>query len=183
MTRNVVKHACAAMALLWVTGVAVPSPAAAQGTVNVAGGYSFVHDSDVENFPAGWFASVGGGVNRWLEIVGETAGNYKTLLDIEGGDVKLRIHFVGAGPRFIGHSGRVHPFGQVLVGAAIAGASFGNFSRSQSDFAWQPGAGVDIDLASNVGVRVGANGRFANTDGETLKEFQFVAGVVFGRRR
>jgi opacity protein-like surface antigen len=184
MMTNVLKYACAVVALMLVTGVAMPRSAAAQsGAVDFAAGYSFVHDTDVDNFAKGWFASVAGGVNSWLAIVGEAAGNYKTVHDLEGQGVDLSIHFFGAGPRFVSHSGRAHPFGQVLFGAGRGRVSFGGESASQTDFAWQPGAGVDWDLNRNVGLRLGANGRFIHGDDATAKEFQVVVGLVFGRGR
>ncbi len=183
MIRSVLKYVCAVTALLIVTGIPTPRPAAAQsGSVDFAAGYSFLRDHELEeNFPAGWFASVAGGVNRWLAIAGEVAGNYKTLADIEGADVKVNVHFFGAGPRIVGHSGKAHPFAQVLFGAGRGSVSFAGQSASDTDFAWQPGAGVDWDVTRKVGLRFGANGRFIQGEGETVKELQVVVGVVFRR--
>ena len=183
MTRNVVKYGCAVMALLFVTGVAMPSPAAAQGgSVNVAGGYSLLRDEG-QNFSKGWFASVGGGISSWLEVVGEASGNYRTFSSIEGDELDARIHSFLAGPRFVADGGRVHPFAQVLFGVARASAEFDGESISDSAFAWQPGGGIDFDLTRNVGVRTGVNGRFIRDSGNGLdtNEFQFVVGVVFRR--
>lgn len=183
MIRGVLKYGCAVVALLFVTGVAVPSPAAAQGgTANVAGGYSLLRDEG-ENFAKGWFASVGGGINSWLEVVGEASGNYKTFSSIEGDELGARVHSFLAGPRFVANGGKVHPFAQVLFGVARASADFDGESISDSAFAWQPGGGIDFDLTRNVGVRTGVNGRFIrdSDNGLATNEFQFVVGVVFRR--
>ena len=47
----------------------------------------------------------------------------------------------------------------------------------------QPGAGIDIDLTRNLGLRTGLNGRFIRGDnGFDTNQFHFIVGVVFGRR-
>ena len=53
---------------------------------------------------------------------------------------------------------------------------------SETDFAFQPGGGVDFNVQNSFGVRFGANLRFIHSTGSTIKEFQFIAGVVVGGR-
>ena len=177
------------LAFLVAAGILLPRSAAAQpGSVDVAAGYAFLRDNDLdESLPRGWFASVGAGVTNWLAVAGEVSGNYKTFeipagLPIEG-DAKISIHFFGVGPRFVGRSGRVRPFGEVLVGAIRGKATLLGFDEAGTEFAWQPTGGVDWDLTRTVGLRVGAGGRFIQVDGDSFNEFRFIAGVVFGRRR
>ena len=182
MFKGWLKYGCAIAGFLVVTGILGPRTVAAQG-VDFAAGYSFVRDNDLkENFPAGVFVSLGVGVNSWLAIAGELASNRKTYSEL-GEDVTLKVDFYGAGPRFVGRSGRARPYGQLLVGAVRGKLSFLGESESGSEFAWQPGAGVDAYFSPNVGMRFGVNGRFIQSDGATGKEVQIVVGIVFGGAR
>jgi len=184
MMIRVTKLVCAVVGFLVVAGVIAPRPAAAQsGNWDVAAGYSFLNDNEIkESFGAGWFAAVGVDVSKALAIAGEVSGNYKTVA-IAGTDVDLSIHFFGAGPRFVGHTAKVHPFAQVLFGAARGSAGLLGVSESATDFAWQPGGGIDIDLNKSVGLRVGANGRFIHGDDDTTSEFQVQIGIVFRSKK
>ena len=55
-----------------------------------------------------------------------------------------------------------------------------SFSESETDFAVQPGGGVDVKVSDNVGVRVGFNFRAIrpSDNGDWGKVIQVVAGVV-----
>lgn len=190
MFRQAVRYVCAVAVFLVITGVAAPRPAAAQ--VDFAIGYSFLHDNELAaeventelsgNFPRGLFASLGIGLNDWLAFVAEGSGNRKTF-DAFGEDVTLKVDFYGAGLRFNGRSGRAKPYAQILFGAARGRISSGELSESGSEFAWQPGAGVDAYFSRNVGLRFGINGRFIQAEEVTAKEFQVIVGLVFGGRR
>jgi hypothetical protein len=182
MLRQAVKYVCALAGFLVITGVAAPRPAAAQGA-DFAVGYSFLHDNEAsENLTRGIFASLGIGVNDWLAIVGEVASNRKSY-DVLGTDVSLKVDFYGAGIRFNGRSGRAKPYGQVLFGAAKGRVSALGLNESGSEFAWQPGAGVDAYFSRSVGLRFGVNGRFIQAEDVTAKEFQVIVGLVFGGGR
>jgi len=185
MLKGLLKQGCALAGFLVVAGLIAPRPAAAQST-NFAAGYSFLHDNELSenfpsggNFPAGLFASVGVGVTNWLGIAGEIASNRKTISDL-GDDLTIKVDFYGAGVRFTGHGGKAHPYGQLLLGAARGKFGFAGESESGSDFAWQPGAGVDVYFSHSVGMRFGVNGRFIQGDDVTAKELQVIVGVVFG---
>jgi hypothetical protein len=160
------------------------APAAGQG-VDVAGGWAFLHEEDL-NVPKGWFAAVAGDVNKWLGIVGQVSGNYKTVTEL-GIDVDTNIHIFGAGPRFSGtQNAKLTPYGQVLFGVARVNASVPNVPGadfSETDFAVQPGAGIDITPNGRVGVRLQVAGTFIRTEEETLRELQFMVGIVFRNRR
>jgi hypothetical protein len=187
MFRQAVKYVCAVAAFFLITGIAAPRTAAAQGA-DFAVGYSFLHDNSLAqselsgNLPKGIFASLGIGLSPSLALVGEVASNRKTFDDL-GSDVDLKVDFYGAGVRFNGHSGRAKPYAQVLFGAARGRVSAVGLSESGSEFAWQPGAGVDAYFSRSVGLRFGVNGRFIQAEGETAKEFQVVVGLVFGGGR
>jgi hypothetical protein len=184
MLKGLLKHGCAIAGFLVVAGLVAPRPAAAQST-NFAAGYSFLHDNELSenfssgNFPVGVFASVGIGVTDWLAIAGEVASNRKTFSDL-GDDLTVKVDFYGAGLRFTGHSGKAHPYGQLLVGAVRGKFGFAGESESGTDFAWQPGAGVDVYFSRSVGMRFGVNGRFIQADNMTAKEAQVIVGFVFG---
>ena len=186
MFRQSVKYVCAIAAFLVITGVAAPRPAAAQADFAV--GYSFLRDSELAssevsgNLPKGLFASLGVGVGPWLSLVGEVSSNRRTFEE-PGSDVELKVDFYGAGVRFKGRSGRARPYGQVLFGAARGRIEALGLSESGSEFAWQPGAGVDAYFSRSVGVRFGVNGRFIQAEDVTAKEFQVIVGLVFGGGR
>ena len=193
MFRQAVKYVCAIAAVLFVTGIAAPPDASAQ--VDFAAGYSFLHDNSLSdsdevsgNLPKGVFASLGVGVARWLSLVGEVSSNRKSFDDL-GADVDLKIDFYGGGVRFNGRSGRAKPWAQVLFGAARGRISGLGLEESGSEFAWQPGAGVDAYFSRSVGMRFGVNGRFIQAgssglgDSDTASEFQVIVGLVFGGGR
>ena len=184
MLKQFLKYGCAIVGFLAVVGVTAPRPAAAQ--VDFAVGYSFLHDNTLEeNLPNGIFASLGVNANRWLALVGEVASNRKSYntSDVLGEDFTLKVDFFGAGVRVQGHSGRAKPFAQVVFGAARGRVSGLGVDESGSEFAWQPGAGVDAYFSRSVGLRFGVNGRVIQSELETIKEFQVVVGLVFGGGR
>ena len=133
-------------------------PALAQQTpaVEVSGGYSFVRDQEVEENFQGWLASVAGNFNQWFGIAGEVGGNYKTV-QVLGTDVDLSLHSFLAGPRFSARQTQnVTPFGQILLGAVRGSGSVLGEGETATDFALQPGGGVDFRLRPRFGIRVGA---------------------------
>lgn len=150
-------------------------PAAAQTTTpafEVAGGYSYLrhfNDTVDDTNLNGWFASVAGNLSSGLAIVGEVDGNYKD---------SLNLYSFMAGPRVASHkNAALTPWVQVLVGGARS--SVDGFDVSSTEFALQPGAGVDFWVAPKVGVRVGADYRRIFGDADA-NEFRFTAGVVLG---
>jgi hypothetical protein len=171
--------------LILVGVVTVPSRALAADypTVEVAGGYAILHDNSVsQNFPTGWFLSASGNISQVLGIVGELSGAYKTA-SLLGTDVNLSMHSFMAGPKFASRQGQVTPFAQLLVGAARASGGILGVSVSETDLAVQPGAGIDVNLGPNLGFRLGANYRIIKATDSSVKEFQFVAGIVYRNGR
>ena len=156
--------------------------------VEVAGGYAYLHETDL-SIPAGWFASVGGNVNDWFGIVGAVSGHYKTET-VSGVSADAGLHTFVAGPKFASYRNpAVTPYAQVLFGGARMKASVAvstapgrpavSVTVSENGFDVQPGAGVDINASKAFGIRVGVNVDVIRSGGETSKEFQFIAGVVF----
>jgi hypothetical protein len=170
------------LAAVAVNPLAAQSPAVSH--VDVAVGYSFLRDQDIsQNLPKGWVASVADTLTSWLGIVGEVGGNYKTL-SIPGDAPKIRVLTLMGGPKFTTHAhGPVTPFGQVLFGAAWARTTVLDVGDSVRDFAYQPGVGIDFNVAPKVGVRLEGDYRIVRADGSNSKEPRFVAAAVFGLSR
>lgn len=167
-----------------VMWMAAPAFAQQPPRVDVAGGYAFLRDVDLEADFHGWVASVGVNLTSWLGLVGEVGGHYM-MLDFLGTDVSLSSHaFLGGARVSVRRGSRVSPFGQVLVGAMHGRVSGFGESASGTKLALQPGGGLDVWLRPTVGVRVGGDYRRVFVDGrEGLDEVRIHVGVVlaFGR--
>ena len=170
-----------------VTGVsalilsfAVAAPAAGQEhKADVAFGYSLMHDSDLEEtFPMGWSFAVNGNLNDRFGVVGEIGGHYKTI-EFLGADLSASVHTFMGGPRFRKQSGKVVPFAQVLAGMARGSVSYLEESEHGTDFAIQPGGGVDVPVTDRFGIRLQGDYRII-TGEESVNEFRFVVGGVIG---
>lgn len=171
----------------FVTGVctlaasfAFVAPAAAQEHKgDVAFSYSVLHDSEIEEtFPKGWSAAVSQHLNSLFSVVGEVGGNYKSI-DVFGEDLNMSVHSFMGGLRARTESGSMVPFAQVLAGVARAKVSFLGESEDGSDFAIQPGGGVDFRVTERFGVRVQGDYRII-TGEESVNEFRFAVGGVLG---
>jgi hypothetical protein len=166
-------------------------PLAAQSTgprrYEVAAGYQFMHDQDIAknnadlsaNFPAGWMASGGAHLWRWLTAVGEINSSLKTL-SIPGDEPKLRVYTFMGGPRFTKPLHAVTPFGQVLFGSARASNTVLGVHETVTDFSYQPGGGLDLNLARRVGARFEGDYRIIRAEGRNSKEPRFIAAAVVG---
>jgi len=149
--------------------------------VDVAAGYAFVHDEDSSyNFRSGWTVSVAAHVTRWFEAAADAGGSYKTL-SIPGDPPKFTVYSLMGGPRFsLAHAGRIAPFAQVLFGVARATTTVVGVSESVRDFAYQPGAGVDVALRRHLAARLAADYRIIRAEGRNSKESRVVIAAVIG---
>jgi opacity protein-like surface antigen len=170
-----------------VTGVSavlfsfvVAAPVAAQDHKgDVAFSYSILHDSDVEEtFPTGWSLAVNSNLNDKWGLVGEVGGNYKTI-DVFGSDMSLKVHSYLGGVRLRSDKAKYVPFAQLLAGMARGSVSFLGEEEDSSDFAIQPGAGVDFRVTDRFGVRVQGDYRIITSE-ESVNEFRFSVGGVLG---
>jgi len=181
------------VAVLLLSALAAPATAqsAAPARYEIAGGYARLRDQDIADsnpeisstFPTGWMIGAGVGVRQWLEAVGEVGGSHKTV-SIPGDEPKLRLYTFMAGPRATARrTGSVAPFAQVLFGAARASTIVVNVTDTVTDFAWQPGGGVNVNVRRRVGVRVEGDYRIVRAAGRNSKEARVVgaAFVTFGR--
>ena len=163
-----------------VLGAATAAAAQDLPRADVAVSYSILHDTDVdETFKWGWVGAATVHATDWLAIVGEVGGNYRTFeaFDVE---LDLSVHSFMGGARFGAPLGSVTPFGQILFGQARASASILGESESESAFAFQPGAGLDIALGRRAALRVQGDYRSISSDGETSGQIRFAVGVAFG---
>src|SRR5262245_36401014 len=159
--------------------VACPRLAAAQAsrTWDVFGGYAYLRDQNDEiSLSAGWAAAGARRLTRWLSIVGDAGGHYKTL-PLVGGDATLSAHTVMAGGRASIGVGRFVEFVQVLAGPAYTrGSAFGIATRDTL-FAVQAGLGVDAPIATGFAARLQVDVRRLRTG----RELRAIAGLVWVR--
>lgn len=105
------------------------------------GGFSFARvDFDIESDNAyGWIGSLNGNFHRNVGFVGEISGVYGSIAGIS-----FQNYTFLAGPRFFGRYEKATPFVHALFG-------FNHITNgdSSTDFAWDVGGGVDININNN----------------------------------
>jgi hypothetical protein len=148
--------------------------------VDVSGGYSYLHDQDASsNFPSGWTGSMSAGINSRLSVVGELGGSYQTLTT-PSGNVTGHSYSLLGGARYTAYSAdKVSVFGKALIGAARSSLGALMTVSPETDFAVQPGGGVDVTLAPKWAVRVQGDFRAVRASGATTKQERVAAGIVF----
>lgn len=171
MIRSLVRLSALAVAI-----AGLPATASAQTqSGEIAGGYAYLHDSEL-NFPTGWVFAATGNLTPIIGIVGEVGGNYGTL-DV----LNLRTHSFLGGVRFRApNASGVTPFAQLLGGTTLLGASAEAASDSRFVYSVQPGGGVDIALTPNARVRLQGDYRYNRREGVGFNQFRFATGVVYG---
>jgi hypothetical protein len=159
--------------------VVFPRTAAAQTprTWDVFGGYAYLHDSTQDlGLPVGWSASASRHLTRWLSIVADADGHYKTI-PLVGGEVSLTLHAVMAGGRASLAVGRFVEFAQIVFGPVRSRGSTFGLTSNDTHFGGQGGLGLDIALKGNLAARVQFDMRVL----PTAHEFRTTAGLVFVR--
>lgn len=123
--------------------------------VEVFGGYSYAR-VDVTDFghlnANGWNASVAGNFNKYVGVVADVSGHYKSDLGVHGSAYTFL-----AGPRAYARNEIATTFAHALFGVSRIGAEY-NFilfkvRSSATAFAAAVGGGVDINAHRNVAVR------------------------------
>lgn len=180
------KNLCRCLLLMFVVPAVMTTPALAQDVpaVEVSGGYNLLKFSD-ETLPTGWYADVAGNVTKWLGIVGQVDGNYKTI-DVSGVSVKTKLHGFMGGVRINARENpNAVPFVQALFGAmhttgstTLSGLLPFEVSNSETDSVLQLGGGVNLMPAGNIGVRVAADYMRIFVTNAGTNVFRFGAGVV-----
>jgi opacity protein-like surface antigen len=167
------------------------APAYAQTPrAEIAGAYSFMHDTDrSEDFAVGWVASAVGNVNTWIGVVTEAGTNYRTCKSCQRGpftsqnfrgtDRHLRVFTYMAGPRVASHAiSAVTPFAHILVGGSHISGGVQFDGALTTGLTYQPGGGIDVSVTPNVGIRAQGDYRVIRTSGKDNKESRFLLGVV-----
>jgi len=150
---------------------------------DIAVSYAFINAIGYGNdYPKGWLASGAMHVSNFLNVAGEVGGSYKSF-EAVGSTPALAAsiyNFMG-GPRAVLRiNPRLTPFAQVMFGGVRVGNNLGGYV---TEFAWQPGGGVDIRVSERVAVRLQADYRFipvsnATSPNDEIKQFRFASGVV-----
>lgn len=167
-----------------VLALAVSAPALAQVTpaVEIGLGYAFLRDDEIdEEFPLGWYADIAGNLTSSLGLVGEIGGSYKTIDSGIGDDtldIKLSVHTLMGGLRLTHRGDGANFFLQVLAGGAKAKITFLEESDSVTDFALQPGVGLEFGTGGSVGFRIGADYRRIFSEDEGVNQWRATAGFV-----
>ena len=187
---RVLQRVVLALGSLGLVALAVQPARAAEGG-DIVGGYSYIYDSDASTgFPAGWFVAASAHVSDMFAFVADVSGNYKSESVTSGGvtaTASANVHTFMVGPRLTARSGSMGFYGQFLIGAArMSGGVSTNalgtpisVSASDTEVCYAPGAGLDFDLSSKAGLRVGISERLINGSGGTAKEFQLQLGLLY----
>lgn len=163
-----------------LVGVVTLWPAAARAqapVIEVAGGYSYLSAlasgaTSATGYPRGWFVAAGRPLGwRWLVAAGEMSASARTNLAVETQRV---FSVLGGAHVVLWRRGRVD-----LRASALAGMErFSEPGFSESGFAFQPGAGLDLRLWRALGTRVSTDYRVARLNGATFKNLRVNAGAV-----
>ena len=183
-----------AFTLSFVVVLADFSSASAQTPkVEISGGYQTLHALD-KTLPAGWYVEIARNVNRWFGVVGEVGSAYTTnserISNNQIADVASTLHTFMGGVRLSARLSRrivlVHP---VLVGGAHASvrtdAGAQPLRSSETQFALQPGLGINWAVTEAFGIRVGADYRRVVIGADRIddNEYRLILGIVlpFGK--
>jgi hypothetical protein len=159
-----------------------------KSTVDLFGGYSYVHTSPgiaLSSFNAnGGVGSVAFNVNSWGSLVAEAGGVH--VSHINGADVDANAETFLFGPKIsLFRGSKLTPFAQVLAGFARSDAAFNRTSSSSfNGFALAPGIGLDWNATRHVGLRLGQMDYLltrmpTSTNQVNWNNFRYSAGVVF----
>jgi hypothetical protein len=177
------------LCLVAVALVLVSAPrAAAQGDtpkVEVAVGYNETHDTGTsyrtigvrQNFPKGWFASIGGNLNSRFGVVGLVSGNQRKKG--RDGFPSPHIYLFLVGPKVERPHGKVNLFAQVLFGGAKSNHGGLGVADGKTAFAFQPGGGADLKLGTNCALRAGISESMVRAGGKLNQGTNLFAGIVF----
>jgi len=173
-------------AMLWMavsaTVLCLPQIASAQN-VSATGGYSLVRDHDIDETLSGWVASVIGHIAPRFGITAE-AGRTSKALPVLGTTLKYRSLSLMAGPQVsVRPLSRVSVFGQVLFGAIRGEVGILDQMQSSTDFALQPGGGVDFWISGAIGIRAGADYRRIDAADSVMTQMRVQAGLAIGAGR
>ncbi len=161
-----------------------------------------------QTLPVGWTVPVAYNFNSWLAVAGEVGANYRSdRIFGQGIDIDVSTYMVGPKFTKRGKNVTFffQMLGGAARGAANLDVNLPNFnlpnlnlrnspnlnlpnraldlldrdfSRSATQFALQPGGGIDVSVSDNVAIRLQGDYRAILAD-TTLNQFRLGAGVVF----
>ena len=160
---------------------AAASASADDHRLEVSGGYVYLNDhTNTQSVPRGWSGGIAAAMTSSLAIGGEVGGSYIPAVDPT--TTRTSIYSFLGGPRYVirVHKG-VTAFGQFLVGDVHASAGVYSTAAATDHFAYQPGGGVDVAMASRWAARLQGDYRGLRDMGasSTLNQGRFLAGVVY----
>jgi hypothetical protein len=131
-------------------------------------GVSFLYDNEDDSATGAAVDVVQNfAVRSWLAI--GAVGDFG-IHRYSDGIVDINVTSFMGGVRFTSFAGnRVQPFGQVLAGAERCCGS--------TDFAWQPGGGVDLVASAVVNLRAQVDFRIVRFEGQSFNETRFTFGI------
>jgi len=200
MREHLIKHVLLAAAL--VTLASLPALAQNYPSVEVSGGFSYLHVQGGGNL-YGWDASVAGNLNRWFGLAGEFSGHYgsndaagtavfvpgppsSTTFSISSGS---NIYTFLFGPRLSYRKDkRITFFGHVLPGFARSGFSVtvsappfsSHTSGSSTAFAMAVGGGLDLGLTRSFAFRmIQADYVLTHFGGTNQNNARITTGLVY----
>jgi opacity protein-like surface antigen len=163
----------------------------------ITGAYQFNHlsasvggQSESDNFPAGFDASLNVPITPWFGAVGDIGyvrKTYTAVADSLSASASASVWTFGGGPQLTYRNPRVQPFVRLILGEAhssvfasldgsLSGVSGG---ASTNSFFIAPGAGVDFKIAQSLWLRGGADYIRTSKDGVTLNGVRAFAGITF----
>ena len=156
--------------------------------VEISAGYQALHALN-QTLPLGWYVDFAGNVNRWLGIMGEVGGAYRTKSEPISinrmVEVTSKVHtFMGGVCLSARINRRIILYHPVLIGgvhASVSADAVGvTLSPSETKFALQPGIGLNLMVTDRVGMQVAADYRrvFLGEDRGSENESRFTIGIV-----
>lgn len=149
--------------------------------------WSFLQDKQLdERFDRGGLVSLGITISQGSSLVGELSYHEKDLIvspDAEaeaasGATIKTSFGSLMGGFRFWG-KGKSRVYIQVLAGGARTKLEAGPADvTTETKFALQPGAGIDLRMSNSVALRAGGDYRIIYAE-EHLKQWRGYAGLAF----
>ena len=171
------RTAAALIASLLCVAIARPVQAQPNQAWDLFAGYAYLRDPVEElTLPTGWAAGGAVHLKRWLSVVADAGGHYKTV-PLIGGDVRVTTHSVMVGGRASVPVGPFVEFIQILFGPVqTSGSAFGLTNR-ETILAGQGGVGVDVPLKRKWAARLQFDLRIL----ENSHEYRAIAGLVYVR--
>jgi hypothetical protein len=173
--KGFVGRLCTGLVGLFLLGF--PALAAAQGKVDVGGGYRWLRIStprETVKLPTGWDADVSFHVNNRVAVLGQVSGQHDTL-PIDG---KVALNLFNGGVKInAGGTKKATPFARVLVGDMRFNCSAGDCLQNHMNL--QIGGGVTVWATPSVGFEGALDYIKTFTEADDPNIVTFSTNIVF----